>query len=68
MRISNFILMECMYKCANMDTCTTLLSTGWNILNFGPKVVNMRKKDKGGRRLNLSPDAHVKMSHGNGQS
>ena len=68
MRISNSILMECMYKCVNMDTGTTLLSTEWNMLNFGPKVVNMREKNKGGGRLTLSPDAHVKMSHGNGQS
>ena len=68
MRISNFILMECMYKCANMYTGSTLLSTGCNILKFGPKVVNMRNKGKGDGRSNLSPDAHVKMSHGNGQS
>ena len=51
-----------------MYTGTTLLSTGWNILKFGPKLVNVRNKDKGDRRSNLSPDAHVKMSHGNGQS
>lgn len=57
----------CMYKCVNIYICITLLSTEWNILKFGPKVVIMKNKDKGGRRLNLRPEAHVKMSHGNGQ-